>query len=301
MIYGFDIGGTKIAFSVYDQKLNCLYTTSIATPQDHDVFLTCICDLVLQADIKFSCLGKVGVGFPGAINPDDNTVYCVNVAAIKGYPLIEELSQRLQREIKFENDANCFLLSECLGGSAEGCATVLGITLGTGLGGAIFVNGGILSGQNCFAGEIGHYPLPATVLQAYPELPILTCACGRKMCLDNYVSGTGLANLYQHYENTRLTCPEILQKFHAGDKNAHKVVNIYFDILAAGIGTALLILDADAIVFGGGLSKFDILIDEISKRLPQHLLKQAKLPLLFHAKFGSEGGVRGAALLNWVK
>lgn len=300
MFYGFDIGGTKVAFCVYDQALNCLFEDQIATPHDYRVFLSSIEKMVQQADAKFNCKGKVGIGFPGAINPVDMTLNCANVPALKDRPLLSDLSQLLDRNIKLENDANCFLLSEYFGGSADGCQTVLGITLGTGVGGAICIDGKILTGQNAFAGEIGHYPIPATILKQYPELPNLTCGCGRQMCLETYVSGTGLSNLYQHYTNSPLKGPAILEKFRAGNKTAEKVLDIYFDILAAGVATAMMVLDADAIVFGGGLSKFEILVDQFSQRLPKHLLNGVKPPRVVRAKFGGEGGARGAALLNYA-
>lgn len=300
MLYGVDIGGTKIAFAAYDQALNCLLSKQIATPTDYSDFISTISMLVNQADAKFKCQGEVGIGFPGAINPGGQTLNCANVTALKDQPVIQDLGAALRREFKLENDANCFLLSECFGGSADGCATVLGVTLGTGVGGAIFANGGIIRGQNAFAGEIGHYPLPATVLKKYPELPSLTCGCGREMCLETYVSGTGLSNLYQHYTHVRLTGPDIVKQYQADDKTAIKVVNIYFDILAAGLGTAMLLLDADAIVFGGGLSNLEMLNEALVKRLPEHLLSHVKLPRIVNAHFGSEGGVRGAALLNYT-
>ncbi|GLS91542.1 transcriptional regulator [Psychromonas marina] len=301
MLYGFDVGGTKIAFCVYDEALSCLFEDQIPTPHDYQTFLSSIETMVHQADAKFNCKGQVGLGFPGAINASDMTLYCANVPALKGRPLFKDLSAILDREVKIENDANCFLLSEYFGGSADGCKTVLGVTLGTGVGGAICIDGKTLVGQNSFAGEIGHYPLPATILKKYPELPNLTCGCGRQMCLETYVSGTGLGNLYEHYASSPLKGPAILNKFRAGDKIAQKVINIYFDILAAGIATAIMVLDADAIIFGGGLSKFEILIDEFTQRLPKHLLNDVKLPKVAKATFGGEGGVRGAALLNYQK
>lgn len=299
MFYGFDVGGTKVAFCVYDKSLNCLFEDQVPTPLDYHSFISCIVNMVQQADIKFDCKGMVGLGFPGAISADGKTLNCANVPALKGRPLYQDLSAALEREIKLENDANCFLLSEYFGGSADGCPTTLGVTLGTGVGGAICINGKILTGKNSFAGEIGHYPIPATVLKKYPDLPDLTCGCGRQMCLETYVSGTGLGNLYHHYAKQPLKGPAILEKFRSGDATAQKVIAIYFDILAAGIGTAMQVLDADAIVFGGGLSKFEILIDEFSKRLPEHILSDVKMPIIAQAKFGGEGGVRGAALLNY--
>ena len=299
LLYGFDVGGTKIAFSVYDQNLNCLFAEQVATPRDYRSFVAVISEMVKQADHKFACRGSIGIGFPGAINPNDNRLNCVNVAAIKGQQLGDDLARLLDREVILENDANCFLLSECYGGSADGCSTVLGVTLGTGVGGAVFVNGAIHSGYNSFAGEIGHYPLPATMLLKYPDLPRLTCGCGRQICLETYISGTGLANLYKHYAKTPLKGPEIVDKYYAGDKAATKVIAIYLDLLAAGLATAILVIDPDALVFGGGLSSFDLLPQALAKRLPEHLLKHVNLPKICSAKFGATGGVRGAALLNY--
>lgn len=301
MLYGFDIGGSKIAFSVFDQTLNCLFEKQIATPDDYATLLEHIAQMVNLADKKFACVGQVGIGVPGAINAEKRSISCANVAALKGRPLIDDLAVRLGREVNVENDANCFLLSEYFGGSAEGCAIVLGVTLGTGVGGAICINGEILHGKNAFAGEIGHYPIPATLLKKQPDLPEFVCGCGRQMCLETYVSGTGLTNLYQHYGQTVLSGHEIVEKFHGGDAIAKKVMTLYFDILAAGIGTAMLVLDADAIIFGGGVSNVDCLLEQFTQRLPAHLLHTVQLPLVAHAKFGSEGGVRGAALLNYAK
>ncbi|MGB5444126.1 MAG: ROK family protein [Psychromonas sp.] len=299
MLYGFDVGGTKIAFSVYDQGLNCLLTEQIITPADYSGFKTAILDLVKRADQRFACKGLIGIGFPGAISGSEQRVNCANVAAIKGQTLATDLSGVLDREIKLENDANCFLLSECYGGSADNCRAALAVTLGTGVGGAIFVNGAIQRGLNGFAGEIGHYPIPATMLLKYPDLPLFDCGCGRKMCLETYSSGTGLSNLYRYYSGHHVHSPEIISKYQRGDKMAAKVLDIYLDLLAAGLATAILVLDPEVIVLGGGLSKLTLLTEQLIKRLPEHLLKNVLLPQINAPMFGATGGVRGAALLNY--
>jgi N-acetylglucosamine kinase len=281
VLYGFDIGGTKIAFAVYDQLLNCYWETKIATPVDYDALLTAICFLVEEADQRFCCTGAIGIGFPGAVNGEEDGIYCANVAALQGQNLSADLFALLARGIKLENDANCFLLSECYAGAAHKCATALGVTLGTGVGGAVFVNGALHQGYNAFAGEIGHYPIPATLLLKYPDLPQFRCGCGRQMCLETYISGTGLANLYHYYAQQALSSPQVIMRYQAGEAIACKVVEIYFDILA------------------GGLSEFAVLNDELIKRLPDYLLQGVCLPEISKAKFGATGGVRGAALLNY--
>lgn len=299
MFYGFDVGGTKIAFAVYDQHLHCLFAEQHPTPNNFPDFMRLIKHLVSAADRQFSCKGAVGIGIPGACNMQTQQVYCANVPAINGRCLVADLSASLDRQVKLENDANCFLLSECYGGSADNSNCALGITLGTGVGGAIFVNGALHHGRNSFAGEIGHYPISATLLLKYPDLPQFSCGCGRQMCFETYVSGTGLSNLYRHYTDTAVDCPQILQQYRTADKTAAKVMDIYFDILAAGIATAILVLDPDVIVFGGGLASFTELISELKKRLPGHLLSSVSLPDIHFAEFAAAGGVRGAALLNY--
>ena len=299
MLYGFDVGGTKIAFSVYDQALNCQLTEQIPTPSNYPDFIAAIKEMVKRADHTFAGKGSVGIGFPGAIKAKDQRVNCANVPAIQAQTLAADLSALLDREIKLENDANCFLLSECYGGSGDNCATVLAVTLGTGVGGAIFVNGAIHRGLNSFAGEIGHYPIPATMLLKYPDLPRFSCGCGRQMCLETYSSGTGLCNLYHYYSGYYAQGPEIINKYQTGDKVAGRVLNIYLDLLAAGLATIILVLDPEAIVLGGGLSRLSILTEQLITRLPEHLLKGVVLPNIHPALFGARGGVRGAALLNY--
>ncbi|WP_372881537.1 ROK family protein [Psychromonas sp.] len=299
MLYGFDVGGTKIAFSVYDQALTCHLTEQITTPSDYPGFITAIAALVKRADQRFACKGLVGIGFPGAISGSEQRVNCANVAAIKGQTLAADLSGVLDREIKLENDANCFLLSECYGGSADNCSAALAITLGTGIGAAVFVNGAIHRGLNSFAGEIGHYPIAATMLLKYPDLPLFGCGCGRKMCFETYCSGTGLSNLYHHYAGNNATGPEIISRYLSGDEVTNKVLDIYLELLAAGLATAILVLDPEVIVLGGGLSKLPLLTEQLIKNLPEHLLKNVSLPQINSAMFGATGGVRGAALLNF--
>jgi len=298
LFYGFDIGGTKIAFSVYDKALTSLYKTEIPTPAHYDILLSTLIDMVNDADRLYEKKGNVGIGFPGNIKND--LMYCSNMPALQGKPLVSDLTKALARTILVENDANCFLLSECYGGASNGCQTALGVTLGTGVGGAVFVNNSMLHGLNSNAGEIGHYPIPATMLVKYPDLPLFNCACGHSLCFERYVSGTGLENLYQHYADKCLSGREILASYQDGDATACRVVGIFLDILASGVAVSVLVLDPEVIVFGGGLSGFPNLVNEIAMRLPEHLLSNAKLPKLATPKFGGDGGVRGAALLNYL-
>lgn len=299
MFYGFDIGGTKIAFAVFDNELNCLFTEKIATPDDYATFLSVIINWVKKADRLYGTKGKIGIGIPGFFDKKKRTLFCANVAAINERLFIDDLSEAINREIKIDNDANCFLLSECYFASADHKKSVLAVTLGTGIGGAYFVNGRLAHGHNNLATEIGHIALPATLFFKYPQLPIFNCGCGAQACFETYVSGRGLTNLYTYYAKKTISAPEILVQAQIGEKTALEVVELYFDILANGLATVITVLDPEIIVFGGGLSKIENLTEQLQRRLPQYLLKGASLPSLVYPEFEENGGVRGAALLNY--
>lgn len=310
MYYGFDIGGTKIEFSVYDASLQCVFNERIPAPaEDYEELLDALDGFVFHADKQFSCKGMVGVGFPGVINPETNTSICPNLPSLHGQNLQVDLAKRIERKVKIQNDANCFALSECFKGAAEDANSAIAVTLGTGLGGAICINKMILPGHNQGAGEFGHMAIPGTMLQRYPELPLTHCGCGGHSCLETYCSGTGLANLYKHYkqyldgscnEAEALKGPAIIAAYMEHDPVAVKTIDVFLDILAAALGNLIMILDPDVIVFGGGLARFEELYKQLPGKVSAYIFASMQLPEIKPAAFGGEGGVRGAALLNYV-
>lgn len=308
MFYGFDIGGTKIEFAVYDENLQCVLTHQVPTPKDeYAELLAVICDLALSADSQFKCKGVIGIGYPGFFDKVKKEIVAPNLASLHGRNLQQDLALRIDRIIKFQNDANCFALSECYEGGAHEAEVALAITLGTGLGGAVCINKQVIEGRNSSAGEFGHMSIPGIMLQRYPELPLTYCGCGRQSCLETYSSGTGLALLYSLYDElmndkrngTSLSGHEIISAYEADDEIAIKAVTVYFDILAAGLANLIMVLDPDVIVFGGGLSRFNDIYKALPERLSNYVFDNMNLPKLVKAKFGAEGGVRGAALLNY--
>lgn len=309
MYYGFDIGGTKIEFSVYDSDLNCVFNDRAAAPKhDYAQLLGILSDYVINADKMFSCKGYVGVGYPGVLDAVANTLICPNLPSLHGQNLQHDLKQRLDRPITVQNDANCFLLSECYKGAAEQAQVALAVTLGTGLGGAVCINKQVINGKNASAGEFGHMAIPGNMLQRHPELPVTFCGCGGQSCLETYCSGTGLAALYKHYkilldgscsEEQALQGPDIIAAYENEETVAEKVIDVYLDILAAAVGNLIMLFDPDVIVFGGGLAKFAELYKQLPERVSHYTFTNMQLPNLNMAQFGGEGGVRGAALLNY--
>ncbi|MEZ9232729.1 N-acetylglucosamine kinase [Vibrio amylolyticus] len=300
MYYGFDMGGTKIEFGAFDQNLERVATERVPTPtEDYSLLVKTIADLVKKYDQQFNCEGKIGLGFPGMEDADDGTVLTVNVPAAKGQPLRVDLEKTLGRSVKVENDANCFALSEAWDEELKDEQSVMGLILGTGFGGGLIYDGKVFGGRNNVAGEIGHTRLPIDAWFHLGEnAPLLDCGCGKKGCLDNYLSGRGFELLYEHYYGEKKKAVEIIKANESGDANAVEHVDRFMELLAICFANIFSANDPHVVALGGGLSNFDLIYEEMPKRVPKYLLSVAKCPKIIKAKHGDSGGVRGAAFLN---
>lgn len=300
MLYGFDIGGTKIELSVFNDKLEQLYSERVPTPQaSYEDWLDVIVSLTKKADEMFNCKGTVGLGIPGFVNRNTGLAELANIRVADSRPIVKDLSERLEREVRAENDANCFALSEAWAEENKEYPCVLGLILGTGFGGGIVFEGKVHSGQSGMAGELGHMQLNyhALKLLGWDKAPIYDCGCGNHACLDNYLSGRGFEMLYRDLKGEGLSAKEIISRFYAGDKTAVEFVEFFIELCAVSLANIITAFDPNVLVLGGGLSNFDYLYEALPQALPKHLLRSAKVPLLKKAKYGDSGGVRGAAAL----
>ncbi|WP_086980938.1 N-acetylglucosamine kinase [Vibrio aphrogenes] len=305
MFYGFDVGGTKIEFGAFNEKLERVATERLPTPgEDYQALLTTLASLVKKYDEQFNVKGLVGLGIPGMESVDDGSLMTSNVPAAKGKFLRKDLEALIDRPVKIANDANCFALSEAWDEEHQGQETVLGLILGTGFGGGIVVNGHVISGGSHVAGELGHMRMPVDAWFYLNEsadnksAPLLDCGCDRKGCIDNYLSGRGFELLYHHYYDEKVKAVDIIKNYQAQEPKAVEHVNRFMDFLAICLGNIFTALDPNVVVLGGGLSNFDAIYEEMPKRIPQHLLSVGKVPKILKAKHGDSGGVRGAAFLN---
>ncbi len=300
MYYGFDVGGTKIEFGAFDDSLNRLATERVATPSDdYDALVNAIVSLVEKYDNEFSTEGLVGIGFPGMESAEDDSVLTVNVPCANGRFLRRDLEQRLARTVKLENDANCFALSEAWDSELKDSPSVMGLILGTGFGGGFIFNGKVFSGRNHVAGEVGHMRVPIDAWMLLGDNPpYLQCGCGKKGCLDNYLSGRGFELLYKHKYNEERKAVNIIEGYYNGEERACEFVDLFLEFLATCFGSLFTANDPHVVVLGGGLSNFEALYTELPKRVPKYLMSVAKCPPILKAKHGDSGGVRGAAFLN---
>jgi fructokinase len=215
-----------------------------------------------------------------------------------GRPLRDDLSVRLAREVRIANDANCFAVSEAADGAAAGAAVVFGVILGTGTGAGIVVRGAPLVGANAIAGEWGHIPLPWADAGDEPQPE---CYCGKRGCVETYLSGPALAADHERRTGVRHSVPDILARAASSDRAAADTLERYITRAARGLAAVINVLDPDVIVVGGGLSNIDLLYDQIP-RLWGHWVFAAGggdevRTRLVRARHGDSSGVRGAAWL----
>ena len=295
MRIGIDIGGTKTEVIALDEMGKCLLRRRVGTPaDDYSAMLQTIVELVVSAEHELGSTCSVGVGTPGAISQRTGNIKNSNSTVLNGKPLHRDLSAKLGRPIRIENDANCFALSEAVDGAGAGAQVVFGVIIGTGVGGGIVSDKRLISGRNKIAGEWGHCPLP---WMSEHELKGTICYCGKTDCIETWLSGRGLSREYRVQTGRQLAPPEIAQVARLGDRNAAECMKLYQDRLARGLAGVINVLDPDVIVLGGGLSNLASLYDNLPKVISQYVFSDSIDTPIVPPLHGDSSGVRGAAWL----
>jgi len=293
MRIGIDLGGTKIAIVVLCQDGSVAWERRVATPRgDYSATLTTIAGLVDEAE---AAVGRctVGIGIPGTISASTGLVKNANSVWLIGRPLHHDLEARLGRPVRLENDANCFAISEASDGAAAGAGVVFGVILGTGVGGGIVARGSIVRGVNLIAGEWGHNPLPWPEDDERPGPP---CYCGRRGCVETFLSGPGLAYDYVRRGGGELPAHEIVARAR-GEALARHAVDAWQRRLAKSLASVINLLDPDIIAVGGGLSNVSAIYEQVPRLWPNYVFSDDVRTRLCPARHGDASGVRGAAWL----
>ena len=302
MRIGIDLGGTKIEGIVLGDDGRELARDRVATPAgDYNATLNAVADLVLRLE-KSAGAGPskacVGVGIPGTLSPATSRVKNANSTCLIGHPLDSDLAQLIGRPVRLANDANCFAISEATDGAAKGAAVVFGVILGTGVGGGIVINGQVLTGKNAIAGEWGHNSLPWA---ADDERPGPDCYCGRRGCIETFLSGPALAGEYRRSGGQPLSALEIAAAAPGVDAVlAATVLGRYEHRLARALAGVINIVDPDVIVLGGGLSNIVRLYDSVPRLWQEWVFSDHVSTALVGNHHGDSSGVRGAAWL-WAR
>ncbi len=292
---GIDLGGTKIAAIALDGDGTTLTSERIATPQgDYPATIVAISDLIDGLERQLGRKGTVGVGIPGSLSPVSGFVRNANSTWLNGRPFDRDLAARLDRQVRMENDANCFALSEAHDGAAAGARSVFGVILGTGCGAGIVIDGKLLNGPLAVSGEWGHNPLPWPEDNEYPGP---ACWCGRHGCMETWVSGPALTDDHERRSGQRLSVEAIVASAERDDKAAKASLEIHAGRLARGLAGVVNLLDPEVIVLGGGLSSLAHLYETLPDLMAPHLFSDFKDVTIRPPRFGDASGVRGAAWL----
>jgi fructokinase len=295
MRIGVDLGGTKIEAIALDDDGSVRARERVATPRDdYEATVEAIAQLVISVEAQAGARCSVGIGIPGALSPATRRVKNANSVWLNGQALDQDLERRLDRPLRFANDANCFALSETTDGAAAGARVVFGAILGTGCGGGIVVSGRVLTGPNAVAGEWGHNPMPWPTVDEWPGP---RCYCRLTGCLETFLSGPGLARDYRQAGGAPVTVPEIVARAEAGDSVAEATLARYEDRLARALCHLINILDPDVVVLGGGLSNLARLYRNVPPLFSRYGFSDRFDNRLLPPRHGDSSGVRGAAWL----
>jgi len=291
MRIGIDLGGTKTEGIVMDDTGKITARIRRATPQEdgYNAVLDNICTIVAALEQEAGQTCTVGIGTPGALSPETRLLRNSNTVCMNGMSVLTDLQDRLDREIRIANDANCFTLSEAVDGAGRESNTVFGIIVGTGTGGGIVVNQQIITGAQSIAGEWGHNPLGNEHR---------ACYCGRSDCVETYLSGSGLIHTW-HQLGGKGTCTakQLADRVEQGDAIAQRALRHYHQHFGRALANVVNILDPDIIVLGGGLSNLDSLYTEGLKALRPHVFSDCVQTRIVKNQHGDSSGVRGAAWL----
>ena len=295
MRIGIDMGGTKIEGIALAENGEELFRKRIDTPRnDYDGTVKAITGIVNVLESETNQKGTVGIGIPGAISPKTGLVKNANSTWIIGKDFEHDLATALCRKVRLANDANCLAVSESVDGAGAGAKVVFAIILGTGCGGGIAIDQKVHAGPHGIAGEWGHITLGWMSPEEYPGEE---CFCGKRGCLETFVSGTGFENEYERQTGNRISGYKIIELLEQGDDTAEKVMRTYENRLARGIATLTNFLDPDVLVLGGGMSNISRIYQNLPALIVDWVFGNEFTTPIRPARHGDSSGVRGAAWL----
>lgn len=295
MRIGIDLGGTKIEGIALEDSGKEILRQRIDTPQgNYQATIAAIVNLVQLLEVNTQQTGTVGIGIPGAISPTTQLVKNANSTWLIGQPLHTDLEQALRRKVRIANDANCFVVSEARDGAARGAEIVFGVIVGTGTGGDVYIKGKEITGINAIAGEWGHNPLPWPTADEYPGRE---CYCGKKGCIETWLSGPGFTHDHQLRGGTGNSAKDVVSLAAQQDQLAEVSLQLYEDRMARALACVINILDPEIIVLGGGMSNIARLYRTVPKLWEQYVFSDHVATKLVPPAHGDSSGVRGAAWL----
>lgn len=312
---GVDLGGTNIAIGLVDEEFKIVLKDKVPTGASRPVSdimddMAALCLSILERNgISVDEVAYAGIAAPGSVDPAVGEVRYANNIKMNNFPICEELKKRTGiKKVLLENDANAAALAEAKAGAGKGYSDLVMITLGTGVGGGIVIDGKLYSGFNYSGAELGH-----TVI----EMNGRPCTCGRRGCFESYSSATGLINMTREQmiedvdslmwdlTNNNLDNVSGRTAFEAarkGDTAGQKVVDTYVKYLACGLTNMINIFQPQVLCIGGGVcGEGDYLLKPLIKtirRLEYGASTQTNFSQIKIAELGNDAGIIGAAVLG---
>jgi len=289
---GVDLGGTKIEGIVLDEQGGELARKRIPTEAEGgaDHILSRIKTLYgdLTGHIQ-NAPHTFGIGTPGSISPRTGLLKNSNTTCLNGQPIKAKLEKLLGRKIEIQNDANCFAMAEALHGAGRGKKLVFGVIMGTGCGGGIVYKGEVLGGLQGIGGEWGHMCLD-------PQGP--ACYCGQRGCVEKYISGGGLAALYEARFGVKRSFKDVEKDFYAGNAKTVEFMKEFFGHFGRALANVIDVLDPDIVVLGGGVSNFQTLYTEGVAEVARCIFNDSLETPIVKNQLGDSAGVLGAAAVG---
>lgn len=288
---GVDYGGTKIEAAALDADGRFLSRVRAPNPRGYESSIEAITDLVAQVEAEAGVRAeRVGVGIPGSVSPRTGLIRNANSIWLNGKAFGADLETRLARPVRLANDANCLAVSEATDGAGAGEQIVFAAILGTGCGAGLAIGGRPVEGRNGVAGEWGHMPLPWVSADEHPGPD---CWCGRRGCLEQWVSGPA----FERDHGGGVSAAQIVERARAGNTGAEATLDRYIDRLARALAVIVDVVDPDVIVLGGGMSNVTELYARLPAAISPHVFGDGIDTPVRPARHGDSSGVRGAAWL----
>ncbi|WP_349436589.1 ROK family protein [Pararhizobium sp. A13] len=297
MIVCFDIGGSAIKGAVAHSAERIEPLGRRPTPlDDFNAFAE---TLRLAIDEAGGKPDRIAISITGVVDPETKAIKCANIPCIDGRKLSADLSDILGLPVLVANDADCFALAEAGAGAGRGHRIVLGVILGTGVGGGLVVAGRLINEDGGFAGEWGHGPAVASVAGTPPvAIPAFDCGCGQRGCVDTIGGARGMERLHQTLHGKTLTSEEITTVWQAADAEAARTIEVLVDLVSSPLALTVNITGATIVPVGGGLANVTPLIAQIDKAVRARILRKFERPLVVPGECGIEPGLIGAAILG---
>ena len=308
---GIDLGGTNVASGVVDRSGKIIAKASVPTDAKSgvDAIVANIAKsanaALEKANVSIADIESIGIGTPGTLDIENGVVEKASNLGFENTPLVKLVSQYFpNKKILIENDANTAALAESVAGAAAGTKVSVTVTLGTGIGGGLIMNGKAFSGANGKGGEFGHMTICSGGRQ---------CTCGRRGCWEAYASVTGLINqtreamdkdkesvMWELSEKSgKVSGRTAFDAMRKGDKSAKEVVDTYLRFVAEGIIDIINMLEPEVIVIGGGISKEgETLLGPVREIVERESFSGKNGTRLEIAKLGNDAGIIGAAMLK---